>query len=120
MSVASLSSCAQITKVKALLDVSKGAGGASTAITGLQPLERPGMRDWDTLAVPGLVPTLRDYQKKTVAWMISQESRRLGLTGDGWLELPTSEGDSVFVSIFGARVVDQRPVLPLGKRGGIS
>jgi hypothetical protein len=38
-----------------------------TAPVGLQLLDRPTMRDWEALNIPGLVPTLRDYQKKVSA-----------------------------------------------------
>ena len=38
--------------------------GRTPTIVGLQPIERPGMRDWERLPVPGLLPTLRDYQRK--------------------------------------------------------
>ena len=45
--------------------------------------------------------------------MLSQEQKRLGCTGDAWLELPAADGTMYYVSVFG-RLTDRKPKISRG------
>lgn len=76
----------------------------------------------DELQHESLLPQLREYQKKAVAWMLNQEKRednREGQLHPLFVEFKTLDGKVLYYNKYGGIIVDKKPTVVTMTPGGI-